>query len=60
MRAWKFGDNVNTDEIIPSRHNITTDENKLVPRVGASEYAENLKQIAESCQSHNCPLIIID
>jgi 3-isopropylmalate/(R)-2-methylmalate dehydratase small subunit len=32
-RAWKFNDNVNTDEIIPGRHNIT-----IVP----SELAENV------------------
>lgn len=32
-RAWKFADNVNTDEIIPGRYNIT-----IVP----SELAENV------------------
>ena len=32
-RCWKFGDNVNTDEIIPGRYNIT-----IVP----SELAENV------------------
>ena len=32
-RAWKFTDNVNTDEIIPGRYNIT-----IVP----SELAENV------------------
>lgn len=29
MRIWKFGDNVNTDEITPGRYNVTTDPNKL-------------------------------
>jgi 3-isopropylmalate/(R)-2-methylmalate dehydratase small subunit len=28
-RVWKFGDNVNTDEIIPGRFNITTDPKAL-------------------------------
>jgi len=25
-KAWKYGDNVNTDEIIPARYLNTTDE----------------------------------
>ena len=29
MRIWKFGDNVNTDEITPGRYNVTTDRNRL-------------------------------
>lgn len=28
-RAWKLGDNVNTDEIIPGRYNVTTDRRQL-------------------------------
>lgn len=28
-RAWKLGDNVNTDEIIPGRYNVTTDRASL-------------------------------
>jgi len=28
-RVWKFGDNINTDEIIPGRFNITTDPKAL-------------------------------
>lgn len=29
MRIWKFGDNVNTDEITPGRYNVTVDSNRL-------------------------------
>ena len=29
MRIWKFGDNVNTDEMTPGRYNVTTDPNRL-------------------------------
>lgn len=29
MKIWKFGDNVNTDEITPGRYNVTTDPNRL-------------------------------
>ena len=29
MRAWKFGDDVNTDLITPGRYNMTTDEAQL-------------------------------
>ena len=28
-KAWKFGDNLNTDEIMPARFNITIDELKF-------------------------------
>lgn len=28
-RAWKFGDNVNTDEIIPAKYLVTTDAKEL-------------------------------
>jgi aconitase A len=32
-RAWTFGDNLNTDEIIPARYNITIDEKELAKNV---------------------------
>lgn len=32
-KAWKFGDNLNTDEIIPARYNITIDEKELAAKV---------------------------
>jgi len=32
-KAWKFGDNLNTDEIIPARYNITTVEAELAKHV---------------------------
>lgn len=32
-KAWKFGDNLNTDEIIPGRYNITIDSNELAKHV---------------------------
>jgi 3-isopropylmalate/(R)-2-methylmalate dehydratase small subunit len=32
-KAWKFGDNLNTDEIIPARYNITIDEKELAKNV---------------------------
>lgn len=28
-KAWKFGENLNTDEIIPARYNLTIDEKEL-------------------------------
>jgi 3-isopropylmalate dehydratase small subunit len=28
-RVWKFGDNINTDIIIPGRYNVTTDRTQL-------------------------------
>lgn len=28
-RVWRFGDDVNTDEIIPGRYNVTTDAEEL-------------------------------
>jgi 3-isopropylmalate/(R)-2-methylmalate dehydratase small subunit len=31
--AWTFGDNLNTDEIIPARYNITIDEKELAKHV---------------------------
>jgi len=32
-KAWKFGDNMNTDEIIPARYNVTIDEKELAAKV---------------------------
>ena len=32
-RVWRFGDNVNTDEIIPGRYNLTTDRASLAQHV---------------------------
>ena len=32
-RIWRFGDNVNTDEIIPGRYNLTTDRASLAQYV---------------------------
>ena len=32
-RVWQFGDNVNTDEIIPGRYNLTTDRAALAQYV---------------------------
>lgn len=32
-KAWKFGENLNTDEIIPGRFNITTDPQELARHV---------------------------
>jgi 3-isopropylmalate/(R)-2-methylmalate dehydratase small subunit len=32
-KAWKFGDNLNTDEIIPGRYNITIDPAELAKHV---------------------------
>jgi 3-isopropylmalate/(R)-2-methylmalate dehydratase small subunit len=32
-KAWKFGDNLNTDEIIPGRYNITIDPIELAKHV---------------------------
>jgi 3-isopropylmalate/(R)-2-methylmalate dehydratase small subunit len=32
-KAWKFGENLNTDEIIPARFNVTIDEKELAKKV---------------------------
>ncbi len=32
-KAWNFGDNLNTDEIIPGRYNITIDARELAAHV---------------------------
>ena len=45
-KAWKFGDGLNTDEIIPARYNITIDEKELAAKVFCevkSDFAPNVK-----------------
>jgi len=45
-KAWKFGENLNTDEIIPGRFNITIDPLELAKNVFCEikpEYAKNVK-----------------
>ena len=45
-RAWTFGENMNTDEIIPGRYNITIDPVELAKNVFCEvkpEYARNAK-----------------
>ncbi len=45
-KAWKFGENLNTDEIIPGRYNITIDPLELAKNVFCEikpEYAKNVK-----------------
>ncbi len=46
-RVWKFGDNLNTDEIIPARYNITIDEKELAAKVFCEirpEFAANVQR----------------
>ena len=45
-KAWKFGENLNTDEIIPGRYNITIDPLELAKNVFCEikpEYAKYVK-----------------
>jgi 3-isopropylmalate/(R)-2-methylmalate dehydratase small subunit len=45
-KAWTFGPNLNTDEIIPGRYNITTDPQELAQKVFCEikpDYATNVK-----------------
>jgi 3-isopropylmalate/(R)-2-methylmalate dehydratase small subunit len=45
-KAWTFGENLNTDEIIPGRYNITIDPLELAKNVFCEikpEYAQNVK-----------------
>jgi len=45
-KAWTFGENMNTDEIIPGRYNITIDPLDLAKNVFCEvkpEYAKNVK-----------------
>jgi len=44
-KAWKFGDNLNTDEIIPARHNITIDERELAKNVFVEIKPEYARQV---------------
>lgn len=47
MRAWKFGDDVNTDLITPGRYTLTTDKEKLVKIAFIEhrpEFAKELKK----------------
>jgi 3-isopropylmalate/(R)-2-methylmalate dehydratase small subunit len=47
MRAWKFGDNINTDQITPGRYNITTDKARL-GEIAFIEYRpEFVKEVRE-------------
>lgn len=45
-KAWTFGENMNTDEIIPGRFNITIDPQELAKNVFCEvkpEYSKNVK-----------------
>jgi len=45
-KAWTFGENLNTDEIIPGRFNITIDPHELAKNVFCEikpEYAKNVQ-----------------
>src|SRR5687768_14589298 len=45
-KAWTFGENMNTDEIIPGRYNITIDPLELAKNVFCEvkpEYSKNVK-----------------
>jgi 3-isopropylmalate/(R)-2-methylmalate dehydratase small subunit len=45
-RAWKFGENLNTDEIIPARFNLTIDPLELAKKVFCEvrpDFAPNVK-----------------
>ena len=45
-KAWKFGENLNTDQIIPGRYNITIDPLELAKNVFCEikpDYAKNVK-----------------
>jgi 3-isopropylmalate/(R)-2-methylmalate dehydratase small subunit len=57
--AWTFGENLNTDEIIPGRFNITIDPLELAKNVFCEikpEYAKNVKpgDIVVSGQNFGC------
>lgn len=43
-RVWKFGDNINTDEIIPARYLNTTDINELARHCMEDADAEFMKK----------------
>lgn len=45
-KAWKFGENLNTDEIIPARYNLTIEEKELAQNVFCEikpEFAPNVQ-----------------
>ncbi len=45
-KAWKFGENLNTDEIIPARYNLTIEEKELAKNVFCEikpDFAKNVK-----------------
>ncbi|MBN1784884.1 MAG: 3-isopropylmalate dehydratase small subunit [Candidatus Bathyarchaeota archaeon] len=47
MRAWKFGDDINTDIITPGRYTVTTDKKRL-SEIAFIEYRpEFVKQVKE-------------
>ena len=47
MRAWKFGDDINTDIITPGRYTVTTDKKRL-GEIAFIEYRpEFVKQVKE-------------
>ena len=47
MRAWKFGDDINTDVITPGRYTVTTDR-KLLGKIAFIEYRpEFAKEVEE-------------
>lgn len=46
-RAWIFGNNINTDEIIPARYNITIDEGELAKKV----FSEHRPDFAEGVRA---------
>jgi 3-isopropylmalate/(R)-2-methylmalate dehydratase small subunit len=45
-KAWKFGDNVNTDEIIPARYLNTSDPKELAAHVMEDADADFVKKMA--------------
>lgn len=44
-RVWKFGDNINTDVIIPGRYNVTTDRAQLAKYCFYESYPEFALQV---------------
>ncbi len=44
-RVWKFGDNINTDVIIPGRYNVTTDRAQLAKYCFYEVYPEFSQQV---------------